>query len=714
MRPVLFASIALSATLATASANPCDPAYPNACVSPLATVDPSAVILPGASVADYAVVGPNVEVGAGVVGLRAVLTGRVSGATVQPFGDNSVLSRGAVIGADADIADDVIVGRNVVVGSGLIAGNSSSVGYASTLGDDVTLGAGAVIGNLVTVGDGSTVSGVLARGITLGTDVDVDGILGPNVQVDDGATVDGRVRKAVVIGALTEVDAGARIGRDSTIGYGVILGDNVDIEASAVVPDCAWLPGPETVLRGQTWSGSLFVPGCVPPPVLPDVFPFATTTSLSIRDTVYDAAGNLYLVASSYGDSTYDGATVASAVSGQGAGLIIKFDRQMNVVWSHTYVGSGQMELYGVSVVGNDVYVAGQLSGGWLAGKLTADTGTPQWTRTGTLSGYSYGRHAVADAGGVTIGGAYTGSANFGNGVSVPSTPTNDYDVALVRYDTNGTVVWAKRAGGAGGDSIAGLQLLPNGNLAVGIGLYGSAKSAGSEFAPGLVGCSQGCGALAIVSSLGSSVAVHQLATGSGGVGLVSMTQESGRVFMSAAVYGSSLTFAGQTLSAASGGGAESHILEYDSGAVPVEAWSAATSSGSSSLMAIAVYGGVVYATPQISGSASFGGSTISHPGGSANGNYALGVAALDSNTGAWLWARTARVEGPTGGPNNVAPLGWNRSIAVFDDAGTVELSYGMGMQGVDGLLFDGLQTPFASPNGDAVIRSGVGSTWAP
>jgi UDP-3-O-[3-hydroxymyristoyl] glucosamine N-acyltransferase len=276
VRSVLLAVLSLSATVPMASAHPRDPAYANAGVSPLASVDATAVILPGADVGDFAVVGPNVQVGADILARRTLLTGRVSGAAVQPFRDSSVLSRGAVVGADADIAEDVVLGRDVIVGSRLVAGSLASAGYASILGDDVTLGTGAVLGKLVTVGDRSSVSGTISRGAVLGDDVDVDGVLGPDVQVGNGATVDGRVRKNAVIGSTTEVDRGARMGRNSTIGFGAVIGDDVNIGANAVGPHCAWLPGPQRVFSGQTWAGTLYMSGFVLPNVLPGIYPFAS------------------------------------------------------------------------------------------------------------------------------------------------------------------------------------------------------------------------------------------------------------------------------------------------------------------------------------------------------------------------------------------------------------------------------------------------------
>ncbi|MFT6377741.1 MAG: hypothetical protein ACJARS_004403, partial [bacterium] len=69
---------------------------------------------------------------------------------------------------------------------------------------------------------------------------------------------------------------------------------------------------------------------------------------------------------------------------------------------------------------------------------------------------------------------------------------------------------------------------------------------------------------------------------------------------------------------------------------------------------------------------------------------------------------------GTYGGPGNAAPFGANMSICAFDDAGAVELTYGVVPSGADSLLFDGDQGPLRSPTGGALTRSGVGPNWGP
>ncbi len=718
MLPVVYAVLLMPLAVPAAFAHPCDPGYPNACVSPLATIDAAAIILPGADIDDFAYVGPNVEVGNAALGVRSSLQGRVSGASVQSFGDNSVLGRGSSVGADADIADDAVFARDVVVGSGLVARSQATIGYASMLEDDVTLEVGGTVGNLVTVGDRSTIGGVVSRGAVVGEEVSVGGIVGPNVSVGDGARVDGRVLRNAVIGAEAEVDAGARVGRGASVGRGAVLGDHVDIGAHGTVPDCAWLPGPERVFRSQTWSGTLFVPGCSVSASVLGVFELPSNEFLRVMDTQYDSAGNLFVAAYFRGDAQYDGTLLASSTPGKNAALIIKFDRQMNLVWSHSYAGTDHVLVYGLSVSGNDVYIAGDFQGtltsagttltstsssGWLVGKLSADTGSAQWTRAGQSTVGGIAEKVVADAQGVTVAGRYSGGMDFGLGVVLPSIGSSDLDVAVTRYNSLGEPQWVSRTGLTGGDTPGGLASMQNGDVAVTTLLFGASKTGANDFSPGLADCVQGCVAVSVIDSQGGEVATHQLISSLGNTLGGSVAVENGRLFVSANTSDGVLMFAGQSLALAS------HIFEFDSNAVPVQAWSSATTGGTSALNSLAVVGGVLYASVATTGTVSFGSASISHSNNAQSSDATLGLTALDVNGGGWQWARS-----PTfAGPNASGPYsGRNRSLSAYDDNGSVELTYGIWGFGFDTLVFSGAGTAINNLNPGLLIRTSAGPTW--
>jgi hypothetical protein len=171
--------------------------------------------------------------------------------------------------------------------------------------------------------------------------------------------------------------------------------------------------------------------------------------------------------------------------------------------------------------------------------------------------------------------------------VTLPGARSSDWDLALVRYDSAGVAQWAKRAGLDGAGTITGVAQLPNTDLAVGMNLNGDVTDLGSEFASGLTACSVGCGVVSIVDSSGTEVASHPLMPASGATPIQALAQENGRFFVSAGTTNNTLLFAGQSLSTSPGATGESQLFEYSSTAGPVQAWSAATTSGWSVLLRV-------------------------------------------------------------------------------------------------------------------------------
>lgn len=105
-----------------------------------------------------------------------------------------------------------------------------------------------------------------------------------------------------------------------------------------------------------------------------------------------------------------------------------------------------------------------------------AGAGTPLWMRTGGGTGNEVVYHVATDANGaayalvrfestsVTFGNItldYTPGSALGNSIPLAS------DVALVKYDTNGTVLWAKKIGGAERESSTGISVDNSGNVYV-------------------------------------------------------------------------------------------------------------------------------------------------------------------------------------------------------------------------------------------------------
>lgn len=78
-----------------------------------------------------------------------------------------------------------------------------------------------------------------------------------------------------------------------------------------------------------------------------------------------------------------------------------------------------------------------------------SSSGSFQWVRTaGSYSGDYAHCLAVDGAGNAYISGEFEGTCNFGSGVSLKS--NGDNDVFVAKYNTNGSLVWARKLGGGG------------------------------------------------------------------------------------------------------------------------------------------------------------------------------------------------------------------------------------------------------------------------
>jgi len=109
--------------------------------------------------------------------------------------------------------------------------------------------------------------------------------------------------------------------------------------------------------------------------------------------------------------------------------------------------------------------------------------GTLAWAkRAGGSNGeVGSGITTLSDNSTVVTGG-FQGSATFGSGEINQTilTSAGDWDIFIARYDSNGTLAWAKRAGGIDGDLGYGITALSDNSTVVTGGFWGSAT-----FGPG-------------------------------------------------------------------------------------------------------------------------------------------------------------------------------------------------------------------------------------
>lgn len=156
-------------------------------------------------------------------------------------------------------------------------------------------------------------------------------------------------------------------------------------------------------------------------------------------------------------DGTLAWAKKAGGISGNyGNGIVALPDGSAVVTGSFngtTTFGAGESgETTLTSVFAKDIFVA----------KYNPD-GTLAWAKGAGGSGTEQGRDIAALAdGSVLVTGEFGGSATFGADEAGETTLTSadDEDIFIAKYNTDGTLAWAKRAGGTGSDYGYGIAAL--------------------------------------------------------------------------------------------------------------------------------------------------------------------------------------------------------------------------------------------------------------
>ncbi|NDU99007.1 SBBP repeat-containing protein [Spirosoma terrae] len=192
-------------------------------------------------------------------------------------------------------------------------------------------------------------------------------------------------------------------------------------------------------------------------------------------DVATDASGNVYVTGYFLSNQITFGNVVLNRVSPAGKGdvFLVKYDPSGNVIWARN---AGRTDTnhpkVAVDPTTNSVYWAGEFAGPSITfGTITLTNpnystqsfhaiestflvkldanGNTMWAKSGNGKSYAYPKGITVDASGnVYMAGAFGGNQLTFDGVSLTS--TDDYasiDAYLVKYDTNGNVVWGKSFG---------------------------------------------------------------------------------------------------------------------------------------------------------------------------------------------------------------------------------------------------------------------------
>jgi gliding motility-associated-like protein len=341
-----------------------------------------------------------------------------------------------------------------------------------------------------------------------------------------------------------------------------------------------------------------------------------------------DNSNNQYVTGGVFGTSTIGTFDLVS--NGQLDVFVAKYNSDGDVLWATREGGTGNEVASAIATddFGN-VYVTGSFRGPATFGSFIPVSSTIfdylfilKYSSDGTLlwAKQTTGRSSSSDidtdaSGNVYITGQFFGSVIFG-GVTLVGSTTNS-DIFTAKYDPNGNLMWAKKAGGnnSNGDYSYGISTTPSGESYIIGDFYGTAffdaislsNSAESDFfiakydASGNVVWAKAGGES--LSGFGNSIAIDN----------------AGDVYATGTFLGqigSSFTFGGISFTVR-GGVRETYLLKLDpSGNV---LWGTQSiGGGSENVNCLAIDGNKnLYLSGYFSGEGNFGGTALSNAGGS-------------------------------------------------------------------------------------------------
>jgi len=187
-----------------------------------------------------------------------------------------------------------------------------------------------------------------------------------------------------------------------------------------------------------------------------------------------DANNNIYITGYFRSPSIiFDNDTLLNPDATNYEMFIAKYDSNGNLLWTKSAGGTGDDQGNGISTDFNgNVYITGSFESSITFGStiLTSigyddiflvkynSSGNFLWAKSAGGVSYDYGRKAVTDiSGNIYLAGAFSNSAIiFG---STTLTNAGGYDIFITKYDSQGNVLWAKGAGGNGGDNCWGVAI---------------------------------------------------------------------------------------------------------------------------------------------------------------------------------------------------------------------------------------------------------------
>ena len=190
-----------------------------------------------------------------------------------------------------------------------------------------------------------------------------------------------------------------------------------------------------------------------------------------------DVSGNVYIAGSFSSSSITFGSTTLTnpGPSSKADMFLVKYDASGNVLWAKSVVGSGSSTDYATSVtadISGNIYVAGNFNSPTITFGSTTLTnavntdnfediflvkydvnGNVIWAKSGGASDEDHVASAKTDSfGNLYLAGYFRSSSIIFGSTTLTNANAPTGDVLIVKYDSNGNVIWAKSAGGSNND----------------------------------------------------------------------------------------------------------------------------------------------------------------------------------------------------------------------------------------------------------------------
>jgi hypothetical protein len=166
------------------------------------------------------------------------------------------------------------------------------------------------------------------------------------------------------------------------------------------------------------------------------------------------------------------GSGVSLKSNGDNDVFVARYNTSGALLWAKKLGGGSKSDKgLGVTISGTSIYVTGKFEGtGNFAGTTLSSAGGKEmfiakyttagafvWAKKAGGSGDDEGYAICADASGnIYVTGYFSKTANFGG---VWLTSKGDKDIYLAKYNSSGSIIWAKRAGGSASDYGMGIRV---------------------------------------------------------------------------------------------------------------------------------------------------------------------------------------------------------------------------------------------------------------